>query len=94
MVARKGYLPRPDISEPIPETLAVQYDIVHVRLFMLVIQNVDPGPILENLVGLLSMSLANRCLHSTEKPLNTATAGKFVRNQTACDELTWLLTTI
>ena len=25
--------------------------------------------------------------------LNTAAAGKFVRNQTACDELTWLLTT-
>ena len=77
-----------DIFEPIPETLIGQYDIVHVRLFMLVIQNHDPGPMLENLVRLLSMFLANRCPHSTGGLHNTAAAGKFVRNQTVCDELT------
>ena len=77
-----------DIFEPIPETLIGQYDIVHVRLFMLVIQNDDPGPLLENLVRLLSMFLTYRYPHSTEELYNTAGADKFVRNPTACDELT------
>ena len=76
-----------DIFKTIPETLLGQYDIVHVRLFMLVIQNDDPGPMLENLVRLLSMFLAIGRLHSTEELLNTAAAGKFVRNHTRCDEL-------
>ena len=80
-------------SNPISETLLGQYDIVHVRLSMLVIQNDDLGPTLENLVRFLSMSLAHRCLHCTEKLRINAAAGKFVRNYTERDELTWLLTT-
>lgn len=82
-----------DIFEQISEKSPGQYDVVHVRLYMLVIQNDDPRPTLENLVRLLSMSLANRCPHSTEKLLIAAT-GKLVCSGTACDELTWLLTTI
>ena len=82
-----------DIFKQIPETLLGQYDIVHVRLFMLVIQNDDPEPMLEDLVCLLSMSLAIRRLRSAEELLNTTATGKFVRNHTACDELTQLLTT-
>ena len=82
-----------DIFEPIPETLIGQYDIVHVRLFMLVIQNDDPGPMLGNLVRLLSMFLPSRRPRSTEELLNTAVAGKFIRNQTAYKELTSLLNT-
>lgn len=42
-----------DIFKPIPEDLLGQYDIVNVRLFMFVVQNDDPGPVLENLVRLL-----------------------------------------
>ena len=83
-----------DIFEPIPKTLIGQCDIVHVRLFMLVIQNDDPRPMLGYLVRLLSMFLADRCPHFTEEFLNsTAATSKFVRNQTARDELTWSLTT-
>ena len=60
---------------------------------MLVIQIDDSGPILENLVRLLSMFIANPCPCATEELLNTVAAGKFVRNHTACDELIYLLTT-
>ena len=65
-----------DIFEPIPELLHGQYDIVHVRLFMLVIHNDDPGSMLENLVRLLSMFLANGCAQSTEEP-STSRRGRY-----------------
>ena len=70
-----------------------QKDIVHVCLFMLIIQIDEPGPMLENLVRLLSTFIDNRCPRSTEELLNPAAAGKFVRNHTAYDELTGLLST-
>ncbi len=44
-----------NVFRPIPETLLGRYDIVHVRFFILVIENNDPGPVLENLMRLLSM---------------------------------------
>ena len=62
-------LPENAILEQISGNSLGQPGVVHVRLYMLVIQNDDPGPTLENLVRLLSMSLANRCPHSTKKLL-------------------------
>ncbi|KAJ5735702.1 UMTA methyltransferase family protein-like protein [Penicillium malachiteum] len=42
-----------DIHKPIPDALRGQYDIVHVGLLVLVIENDDPTPIVENLMALL-----------------------------------------
>ena len=50
-----------------PESLVGQFDIVHVRLVMLVIKNNDPLIIIKNLWKLLSKSL---CSIKAEKPLS------------------------
>lgn len=43
-----------DILKPLPKDLHGQYDIVHVGLVVLVVQNDNPLPLLENLLALLS----------------------------------------
>lgn len=43
-----------DILKPLPEELLGQYDIVHVRLFICVIRDDDPVPVLTNLLKMLS----------------------------------------
>lgn len=47
-------LNRLDVLKPIPEELKGKYDLVHVRLFLAVVQDDDPTPILRNLVDMLS----------------------------------------
>ena len=47
-------LDRLDILKPIPEELKGKYDLVHVRLFLAVVQDDDPTPILRNLMDMLS----------------------------------------
>ena len=47
-------LRRLDVLEPISEDLKGKYDLVHVRLFLAVVQNHDPAPILRNLMDMLS----------------------------------------
>lgn len=42
-----------DIHKPIPEELKGKYDVVHVRLFITVVKNDDPLPILKNLMDML-----------------------------------------
>lgn len=42
-----------DIFTPVPLDLKVQYDIVHIRLALLVIRNNDPRPVLRNVMELL-----------------------------------------
>ena len=43
-----------DIRKPIPEELKGKYDVVHVRLFLAVVRNDDPSPILRSLSCMLS----------------------------------------
>ena len=43
-----------DIFKPLPENLRHQYDVVHVGVFVLVVEKGDPLPILDNLLALLS----------------------------------------
>lgn len=43
-----------DALKPIPQELHGKYDIVHVRLFLFVIQNGDPRPLLDNAMHMLS----------------------------------------
>lgn len=43
-----------DCLAPLPPHLLGTYDIVHVQLFHLAVHNNDPGPIIQNLVRLLS----------------------------------------
>lgn len=43
-----------DIFPPVPEELIGKYDIIHVRLFILVVRDDDPTPILRNLISMLS----------------------------------------
>lgn len=50
-----------DIYESLPEELVGQYDVVHVRLFLCVIKNNDPVPVLTNLLKMLSEF--QTCLH-------------------------------
>ena len=45
-----------DVHEPIPEALHGKYDVVHVRLFLTVVRNDDPRPILANMLRMLSQS--------------------------------------
>ncbi|KAA6408447.1 MAG: hypothetical protein FRX48_07529 [Lasallia pustulata] len=42
-----------DALKPIPQELHGKYDIVHVRLFLFVIQNGDPRPLLDNAMHML-----------------------------------------
>ncbi len=47
---------------PVPEELVGKYDIVHVGLIVMVVRNEDPGPVINNLMALLSMdSLSALC---------------------------------
>ena len=43
-----------DLLGPIPESLYEKYDVVHVGIIILLIENNDPGPILDNLLLMLS----------------------------------------
>lgn len=43
-----------DILAPIPEELVAKYDIVHVGLFVTVVEEDDPLPILDKLLSMLS----------------------------------------
>ena len=43
-----------DILKPIPELLRGKYDIVHIGLVVLVVENDDPVALLDNLLALLS----------------------------------------
>ncbi|KAL9637969.1 MAG: hypothetical protein Q9204_001673 [Flavoplaca sp. TL-2023a] len=52
-----------DILEPVPDKLRGKYDIVHVGLLVLVVQQDDPIPILENLLALLSTSTHIQRIH-------------------------------
>ena len=45
---------RLDCLAPLPADLLEKYDIVHVQLFQLGIQNREPEPIIENLIRMLS----------------------------------------
>ncbi|KXS95961.1 hypothetical protein AC578_8091 [Pseudocercospora eumusae] len=42
-----------NIFDPVPTHLVGRYDIVHIRLFMLVVENGDPTPLLRQLLKLL-----------------------------------------
>jgi len=51
-----------DMLAPVPEELVGKYDIVHVGLIVMVVRNEDPGPVINNLMALLSMdSLSALC---------------------------------
>lgn len=43
-----------DLYEPLPAELEGIYDVVHLRLFFVVIRNNDPSPVLQNLLRMLS----------------------------------------
>lgn len=43
-----------DLYQPLPEDLHEVYDIVHLRLFLVVIRDDDPVPVLSNLIKMLS----------------------------------------
>lgn len=45
-----------DLYEPLPAELEGIYDVVHLRLFFVVIRNDDPGPVLRNMLRMLSES--------------------------------------
>lgn len=44
-----------DAFQEIPEELHEAFDIVHIRAFALVVKGGDPGPLLANLIRLLSI---------------------------------------
>ena len=46
-----------DVFTSIPKDLQGKYDVVNVRLFLAVVKNNDPSPILRNLMRMLSKSL-------------------------------------
>ena len=62
-----SYVAQHDILSEIPPELQGQYDVVHVRLFLVAIRNDDPVPVLRNLVSMLSTSRLIYCLSSEEK---------------------------
>ena len=43
-----------DAFSPLPHELLGKYDIVHLRLFIVLVKNNDPVPLLENLIRMLS----------------------------------------
>ena len=43
-----------NIHEPVAEHLEGRYDLIHVRLFLAVVKNNDPTPILSKLMAMLS----------------------------------------
>ena len=48
-----------DILQPIPGFLRETYDVVHVGLVAVVVENDDPLPVLDNLLALLSIYLSS-----------------------------------
>lgn len=48
-----------DCLAPLPENLVEQYDIVHIQLFQLGIQDREPEPIIQNLIRMLSSLFVN-----------------------------------
>lgn len=44
-----------DALLPIPDELIEKYDIIHVRIFVAVVKNEDPTPLLKNLISMLSL---------------------------------------
>ena len=44
-----------NMLDPVPEELVGKYDVVHVGLIVVVVRNENPGPVLSNLMTLLSM---------------------------------------
>ncbi|QSZ29229.1 hypothetical protein DSL72_003741 [Monilinia vaccinii-corymbosi] len=48
-----------DIFEPVPEALWGKYDVVHIGLLCLVVRDCNPGPVLDNLLKLLSSQASN-----------------------------------
>lgn len=49
---------RLDIYSPLPADLVEKYDIINVRLFICVVRDNDPVPVLNNILKMLSQSLA------------------------------------
>ena len=47
--------------DSVPDTLRGKYDIVHISLFVMLVRNENPGPILNNLILMLSMELPSHC---------------------------------
>lgn len=43
-----------DVFDELPEHLVGTYDIVHLRLFLLIVQNNDPMPLLKKFIQMLS----------------------------------------
>ena len=43
-----------DAFSPLPHELVGKYDIVHLRLFIVLVRNNDPAPLLRNLIQMLS----------------------------------------
>ena len=43
-----------DVFEGIPEHLVGRYDVVHIRTFAVIVRDNDPGPLLRNLLKMLS----------------------------------------
>ena len=43
-----------DAFSPLPHELLGKYDIVHLRLFIVLVKNNDPVPLLRNLIRMLS----------------------------------------
>ncbi len=48
-----------DALGEIPEELVGMYDIVHLRLFQVVVTDGDPGPLLRNMLRMLSECLVS-----------------------------------
>ena len=46
-----------DAFQDIPEELVERYDVIHIQLFVLIVKENDPVPLLQNLLRLLSMPL-------------------------------------
>lgn len=53
-----------DCLAPIPPNLVEQYDILHIQLFQLGVQNREPEPIVQNLLCMLSTVLVITRLNS------------------------------
>jgi hypothetical protein len=46
-----------DVFEPVPEQYVGKYDVVHIRFFAPVVREGDPGPVIKNVMKLLSTFL-------------------------------------
>ena len=43
-----------DVFAEVPQHLVGKYDVIHIRCFACIVKNNDPGPLLENLIRMLS----------------------------------------